>query len=238
MLDRLYTLITSDDLTWEGLIRDIVKQENMNIWDINVARLSDRYIKSIRELKSLDFRVSGKFLLTAAILLRMKSEVLDMEDLLKHPDYYLADLAGAVDLTKVFEKPEYPNGAIVPRLRPRQLRRVTLDELVDALHKAMEVKERRTKRYEERERIKNMRRKFKPINIREKMKDLYSRIVNFFKNLGRDKILFGELLPSTDRKDVILTFVPLLHLANSGKIVLEQEKEFGDIYVREPETLD
>jgi segregation and condensation protein A len=238
MLDKLYTLITSDDLTWEGLIRDIVKQENMNPWDINVARLSDRYVRSIRELESLDFRVSGKFLLTAAILLRIKSEVLDMEDLLKHPEYYLADLAGAVDLTKVFEKPTYPNGTIVPRLRPRQLRRVTLDELVNALHKAMEVKNRREKRYEEREKIKDMKKKFKPVNIREKMKDLYNRIMSFFKNLGEDKISFGELLPSTDRKDVILTFVPLLHLSNSGKIVLEQEKEFGDIYVREPETPD
>jgi segregation and condensation protein A len=238
MLDRIYTLITSDDLTWEGLIRDIVKQENMSPWDIDITRLSDRYVKSIHELESLDFRVSGKFLLTAAILLRMKSEVLDVEDLLKHPDYYLADLAGAVDLTKVFEKPTYPNGTIVPRLRPRQLRRVTLDELVDALHKAMVVKERREKRYEERERIKSMKKKFKPINMRSKMKDLYNRIMNFFKNLGKDKISFGELVPSTDRKDVIFTFVPLLHLSNSGKIVLEQEREFGDIYVREPETPD
>lgn len=238
MLDRLYALITSDDLTWEGLIRDIVKRENMNPWDIDVARLSNRYITSIRELESLDFRISGKFLLTAAILLRMKSEVLDVEDLLKHHDYYLGDLAGAVDLNKVFEKPVYPIGSIFPRLRPRQLRRVTLDELVEALQKAMEVKERREKRYQEREEIKRMRLKFKPTNIKSKIKDLYNRIVIFFQNRGTDRVAFRELVPSNDKNDIIWTFIPLLHLSNSGKIVLEQEKEFGDIYVREPETSD
>ncbi len=238
MLDRLYALITSDDLTWEGLIRDIVKRENMNPWDIDVARLSNRYITSIRELESLDFRVSGKFLLTAAILLRMKSEVLDVEDLLKHHDYYLADLAGAVDLNRVFEKPVHPVGSIVPRLRPRQLRRVTLDDLVEALQKAMEVKERRERRYQEREKIKRMRSKFKPTNIKRKIKDLYNRIVIFFQNRGTDRVAFRELIPSNDKNDIIWTFIPLLHLSNSGKIVLEQEKEFGDIYVREPETSD
>ena len=122
----------------------------------------------------------------------------------------------------------------------RQLlgRRVTLDELVKALQKAMEVRDRREKRYQEREKIKDLRSKFKPTNIKEKMVELYSRIVGFFRKIGRERIGFYELAPSKSKEDVIWTFIPLLHLSNNGKIVLEQEKEFGDIFVREPEKLD
>ncbi|MCW1309082.1 MAG: segregation/condensation protein A, partial [Candidatus Nanoarchaeia archaeon] len=81
--DKILQLILSNELTWEGLIREIVKKENMNPWDIDIVTLSSKYIDVLKELKKIDFKISGKFLLTAAILLRMKSEFLFNEEVPK-----------------------------------------------------------------------------------------------------------------------------------------------------------
>jgi segregation and condensation protein A len=235
MEDRIYDIILSKDLTWEGLIRDIVKEENMDPWDINISKLSSRYLEYIKGLNRIDFKLTGKFLLTASILLKMKSDALTTEELIR-PDYYLYDLAGAIDLNKVFERPTVPDDiGLTPKISPQRSRRVTLDELVNALRGAMEVQDRRDVRHERMDKIKRMREVYKPINISEKIKVLYKRIVDFFKKLGKKQVTFAELSPSKDKKDIIWTFLPLLHLSNDGKIELEQDKEFGDIYVRQPE---
>jgi len=234
-VEKIYNMIISGELTWEGLIRDIVKNEGMNPWDMDISRLATMYLEHIKDLQIIDFRLTGKFILTAAILLKMKSDALSPEELIL-PGYYLADLAGAIDLNKVFERPTAPDDLeLTPMLHPRRTRRVTLDELLSALRGAMEVQERRDQRYVERDKIKHMRDNVISINIKQKIKELYDRIKSFFKKLGRNQITFVELIPSKDRKDVIWTFLPLLHLSNDGKILLEQQKEFGDIYVRKPE---
>jgi chromatin segregation and condensation protein Rec8/ScpA/Scc1 (kleisin family) len=152
------------------------------------------------------------------------------------PGYYLSDLAGAIDLNKVFERPTVPDDlGLTPRLQPRRTRRVTLDELLSALRSAMEVREKRDQRHIEREKIKRMRNNYSPINIKQKIKELYDRIKSFFKKLGKKQITFTELIPSGERKDMIWTFLPLLHLSNEGRVELEQTKDFGDIYVKQPE---
>lgn len=235
MEDKIYDIILSNELTWEGLIRDIVKKEGMDPWDIDLSKLALKYLNYIQSLKRIDFKLTGKFLLTASILLKMKSDSLTAEELLR-PDYYLHELAGAIDLNRVFERPTVPeNVGLMPKISPTRSRRVTLDELVNALRDAMDVQERRDVRHNHMKKIKGMREDHKPVNISDKIKTLYKRIVNFFKKLGKKQITFVELIPSNDKKDVIWTFLPLLHLSNDGKIVLEQEKEFGDIYVRQPE---
>jgi segregation and condensation protein A len=235
MEDRIYDIIFSKELTWEGLIRDIVKEENMDPWNINLSKLTTRYLDYIKNLKRIDFKLTGKFLLTASILLKMKSDVLTTEELVR-PGYYLHEFAGAIDLNKVFERPTVPEDiGLIPKISPQRSRKVTLEELMDSLRGAMEVQDRREVRHERLKKVKRMREGYKPVNISEKIKTLYSRIVEFFKKLGKKQVTFAELIPSKDKKDIIWTFLPLLHLSTSGKIELEQDKEFGDIYVRQPE---
>jgi segregation and condensation protein A len=234
-VEKIYGMIMSGELTWEGLVRDIVKQENLDPWDLDVSKLATMYLDHIKKLQRIDFRLTGKFILTAAILLKMKSDSLSPEELMM-PGYYLSDLAGAIDLNKVFERPTVPDDLeLTPRLQPRRTRRVTLDELLSALRSAMEVRERRDQRHVEREKIKRMRNNYSPFNIKQKIKELYDKIKSFFKKLGKKQITFVELIPSGNKKDIIWTFLPLLHLSNEGRVELEQTKDFGDIYVRQPE---
>ncbi len=216
--DRIIQLIP--EITWEGLIREIVRKEGMNPWDIDLILLTNKFMK---EVKERDLVTSGKFILVASMLLRMKAEYMKEEY-----EYYLSELAGAIDLREVFELPELK---LVPKLTPPRKRKVTLDELIFALRRAMRVSERREERRKEREKIRAIRRMFKSIDLEAKIRELYDRIKEFF---GRKKkIHFFEIAPSKEREDIIWTFLPLLHLASQGRIELEQERPFGDIYVKE-----
>jgi segregation and condensation protein A len=207
-------------LTWEGVIRDIVKKENMDPWDIDISQLTTKFFDS---LSDKDIKLYGKLFLTASLLLRMKSDVMD-----EGYEYYLADLAGAIDLKEVFEMPDVK---IFPKLTPSRRRKVTIDDLMMALRKAMEVEERRNMRKNEREKSLRIREMFKSIDLEEKMRGLYSRIVEFFKKLGKERISFVEVTQSNERTDIIWTFIPLLHLASEGKLELFQDEPFGEIYV-------
>lgn len=227
--DKLFDYILSDELTWEGLIRDIVREERMNPWDIDVGRLAVKYSGRIKNTINIDFRTSGKFLLTASILLKMKS------------DYLLKDLEEkgsdeGILLSFIFKDLDYhfktARGELIPKIPMMKKRRVTLQELIAALKKAVEVNERRIAR--QRENKRSIRLNIKKIDLPEKIIEVYSKITMFFKNLKKEEITFKELLPSNDKFDIIWTFMPLLYLNNEGKIMLRQEELFGEIYIRKP----
>ncbi len=216
--EKLVNIIPT--LTWEGVIRDIVKKENMDPWDIDIAELTKKFFERMDEK---DIKLYGKLLLTASFLLRMKSEMIE-----EKYEYYLADLAGAIELKEIFEEPDVK---IFPKLTPKRRRKVTIEDLLIALRKAMEVEERRKMRRSERERSRKIREMFKSIDIEEKMRKLYSRITDFFKRFGKNRVSFYEVTQSREKEDVIWTFIPLLHLASQGKLEIIQEIPFGDIYV-------
>ena len=72
--EKIFEVIyAKDEVTWQRLLYELVKTEQMDLWDINISLLTKKYIDTIKKLKKLDFRVSGKVLLAAAILLKIKS---------------------------------------------------------------------------------------------------------------------------------------------------------------------
>lgn len=222
-------------MTWEGILKSIVKKENMDPWDIDIAKIAEKYIEVLRGIRLPDFRLSGKMILSAAILLKLKSDLLKPNELVRY-NYYLADFAGAINLGDIFNKEdqmiEIPDEfGIVPKPNPTRTRKVTLDELVGALNKAMEVQLRREARWKRREKIALQRKKFKASDIGKRIKETYNKIMSFFSRISKEEITFTELNPSRKREDIIFTFVPLLHLANKQKINLRQEESFGEVYI-------
>jgi segregation and condensation protein A len=226
----LYHLIVSDDLTYEGIIREIVREQNMDPWNIDVSVITSRYLQFIKKLKKIDFRISGKILLTAAILLKMKSDLLQLkeEKIIEDEDAVspwdketvrrIREQFGLIKMDEVF----------APKLPLPRKRALTLDDLLNALNQAMDVKYRRDIRYSERRKEK-MSLKIKKIDILSKIKGLYDKIGTFFK--VKTKIELKEVIPSKEKMDIIWTLIPLLHLANEGKVDLEQEEDFGDIFI-------
>jgi segregation and condensation protein A len=58
------------------LLLYLVRKEEVDIYDIPIAKITDQYIHYIEILKSLDIELAGDFLVMAATLMQIKSEML------------------------------------------------------------------------------------------------------------------------------------------------------------------
>ncbi len=233
----LKMLIEKDDVSWQSILHELVRTERMNPWDVDVSMLTQKYIDVISKLQKMDFRISGKVLLAAAILLKFKSVKLVKEDIgefdkLMHgtnEDSSLYDeLYDALDDNKddiVYEE--------IPKLNPRtpqlRKRKVSIYDLVGALRKALEVKKRRVLRSEP----PDFEKPKKTRDISLIIGDVHLKISDYFeKNPAEQKLFFSQLLANETKEEKIYTFIPLLHLTNERKIDLDQLKHFEDIEIK------
>ncbi len=69
----LKIILDQNEITWQTIIYDLINSEQMDPWDIDISLLTAKYIGMIKTLENHDFRVSGKVLLAAALLLKIKS---------------------------------------------------------------------------------------------------------------------------------------------------------------------
>jgi len=102
--------------------------------------------------------------------------------------------------------------------------------LIEALKKALDVSKRKEVRRLEELNFKAPEIPEKKVDISKLIKDIYERILDFFKK--KEAITFDELVNSDKREDKLLTLIPLLHLDNQLKITIHQEKPFEDIYIK------
>ena len=58
------------------LLLFLIRQEQANIFDIPIAKITDEYVKYIRLMKSLDIAIAADFLVMAATLIEIKSRML------------------------------------------------------------------------------------------------------------------------------------------------------------------
>ena len=60
--NQFYDIITKEELSWQSIIYDLIKTEQLDPWDIDLGILAERYIQVIQELEEEDFFVSSKVL--------------------------------------------------------------------------------------------------------------------------------------------------------------------------------
>jgi len=93
----------------------------------------------VKGMKILDLRVPANIILAAAILLRLKSDMLDLEERMEE-----------TEITEEIIRPPVPVETLSMRLRLAPKRKITLNELIIALEEAMKFKEyKETKAAEE-----------------------------------------------------------------------------------------
>ncbi|MBI4448262.1 segregation/condensation protein A [Candidatus Woesearchaeota archaeon] len=232
MLERIYSLLMKEEeITWQDIIYSLVKSEEMNPWDIDISVLTKRYIETIKMLESMDFFLSGKVLLASAILLKIKSEKLVGEDIenfdsfLFHSDDVVEDLTDFVGQQRIIL--DVPPLAIkTPQARKRK---VSVQDLIQSLAKALEVSKRRFIRRQAELSYSVPLIPIKKINITELIRDVYSKIKSLFDK--KEEVTFSKLIIPGNKESAILTFLPLLYLDTQQKIDLKQEQPFGEIYV-------
>lgn len=236
--EEIHKIIFSRELGWQEIIYDLINTEQLDPWDVNIIVLTDRYLEKIRELEEADFFISSKVLLAASLLLRIKSELL-LNKYLKSIDEILF---GKKDQKKsVLERIELDEDIpfLVPKSPIPRFRKVTLQELIDSLNKAIITENRRIKK----EIVnKNALREVgislpkKTYSIKDRIEAIFARLSGHFeKNKEEKKVKYSEFV-GPEREERIISFSPLLHLENQKKVWLEQEKHFDEIDIWLQET--
>ncbi len=232
MQDRIFhMLMQENEITWQSIIYDLVRTEEMDPWDIDISILSNKYLEIIRNLKKMNFAISGKVILASAILLKLKSKKLVEEDLARFKE--IINPIEEIDLLEEPEEEYFEENKliIVPKTPQPRRRRISVEDLVNALEKALNVDRRRNIRQLINETdIRPIEIPKKKIDINQLIKEIYFRLSNFFSK-GNKRLTFSQFVNSDRKEDKIMTFLPLLHLDNDRKIELYQEKAFGEIEI-------
>jgi segregation and condensation protein A len=238
MQDQLYTLLVEkDDISWRSLIHDLVRSQKMDPWDVNITLLAQKYIQRLKQLKEMDLKVSGKVVLAAAILLKIKSNKLVGDDMLEFDRLLVAhdpedegfydDLETEMSAQEREER-EKESFPIYPRNPQPRKRKVSVFDLLDALEKALEVKHRRENRIHQ-----------VPVeapddapDIGDVLKGLFAAIIGFFKR--KKPLTFDQLMVGKSKEEKLSAFVPLLYLSNEQKLKLAQDGHYGAIQIMPP----
>lgn len=229
MQDKIYDLITKEkEITWQSIILELVKKEELDPWDLDITKLTNKYIQTLKTLKEHNFFISGKMILASSILLRLKSSRLISE----HIANFDSLLYPSEELLEEMENNDYTE-LNIPKLlikTPQTRRRkVNLKELVSALSGALDVNQRRFIKRKDEQILRPAEIPIKKVDITSLIKNLYDKISGFFKK--SETLTFSQLVPSNKKEDKIYTFIPMLHLVNSGKINIDQKEHFGEIFI-------
>jgi segregation and condensation protein A len=171
------------------------------------------------ELGVIDFRVSGRALLSASIILKLKTE-------------QLLDINSNLELTEEEKELVLPPLEMPLRLTSRK---VTLDELLVALERVLLQDEEKANKERQHEKgggwATPLVFELEPdmINVEKSINETLRRILEI--GSSQTIVKFSQLLFERNSKEVVKILLSCLHLANRGRIRIWQEEEFGEILI-------
>ena len=200
-----------------AVLFDLIHLHRVKPWDVNLANLLDELLHEMRGRGFIDFSVSGTALLSSAILLRMKSElILKMEEPPKPPL-------------------ERPTDFVPPPLSfPLRYESTTtsVEEVIKGLLEVLTA---------ERMLPASAQMALRTPEVFEQVDDFFVKIEEnikaFLQRLlaeagsTRTKLSFLALLGKGDSLEAVRMFIMLLFLAVEGRVGLAQSLEFGDIEI-------
>ncbi|MDF2037246.1 segregation/condensation protein A [Cytobacillus oceanisediminis] len=228
------------------LLLHLINRLEIDIYDIPVSEITEQYLIYIHTMKELQLDVASEYLVMAATLLAIKSKML----LPKHDEEELEDEFG-------MEMEEDPRDELVERLieyrkykeaaeelKEREQDRslmytkppadlseyvndsqqekadlnVSLYDMLGALQKLL-----RRKKLQRPLSAKVARQE---IPIEKRMSEIVDQLRDF---KGRKK--FTDLFPISDREHIVVTFLAVLELIKRKEILVEQDRNFSDIFV-------
>ncbi|MDD3083454.1 MAG: segregation/condensation protein A [Candidatus ainarchaeum sp.] len=222
--ERDYSKIDLVDLieqpAWKTILIDLVKSNKMNPWDIDVSLLTEKYIEKINNLDTCSLHVPANAILACAILVKTKSRYLKLSSI----DDDVDDNNVLTEEQKIHLLEEIPD-----LMASRSMRegRISLDELVESIEGIIQNTTPSKSSFRD---IPKMEFNFDTISIEKRLEEVLDLIKQKVDSQGL--VMFNSLLNRKDNETIINTFLPVLFLMNSGKILVYQEEFFGDIFVK------
>ncbi|MEK6928202.1 MAG: segregation/condensation protein A [Nanoarchaeota archaeon] len=229
--EQIHGLLFGETLSWQQIIYDLINTQQFDPWDLDICLLAQKFLEKVRLLEEANFFVSSKVLFAAALLLRIKSEILletgvqNLDDILygkKEDKKYVQE---RLELDE--EIPELLVRTPLPRFK-----KVSLEELMRALDTAIKTENRRIQRV-----VLTKQQEFETsltlpktrINIQDSINQIHGKLNTIFET--RDERLAFTELAGKNKEERIAAFVPLLHLDNQQKVWLEQEGHCDEIWI-------
>ena len=229
------------------ILVNMAKQGKIDPWNVDIVEVTDKYLMHLFQSKAQNLRLTGRTLLFAAILLKLKSNVLEGIDVLdfepQHQDEFNYDDEMPLD----YEEEYIPTNNVISidevlqrrtSVRLNHNRVVTLRDLIRQLefYEMLDKKQSLKNAHERaKRRVQNYAR-LSPDDIINLAHDEYIEngvqrlTANLSEILSRqDKIELNEL--TLLGMDKISAYISLLFLTVESDYDLEQDEFYGDLYV-------
>jgi len=228
---------------------ELVIQQHLNPWDIDLVNFSTMYLKKAKQEK-IDLITAGRIIYMAWKVLKLQSNdlVISMESQKeKYEPFGWGDIPTEMWLTKdddysytnlVMNMPESP---LEEPIRRNAKRKVTLIELLNAFDQARKESEEHQileqQRQEERERLDILARsRMKGTAIEDHLEEDVETIWNRIKDLSKKTMTLTEICEKDSREEVIKVLISILFLAYDNKIlVYQKEFPYGKIFIKNNE---
>jgi len=215
------------------LLLFLIRQEQANIFDIPVAKITNEYLNYIRLMKSLDIAVAADFLVMAATLIEIKSKMLLPRDPLAPEEEELEDpRKELVDRLLEYEKYKAAAGMLYERTTIEQavFQRGKIDsddaneEINASVFDILTVFQKILVRH--RDEIK-MEIEREEITLADMIKTLKRRI---FEEMELNLQTFFEEMQT--KRELVTAFIAVLEIIRTESVKLTQKKTFGEIILK------
>lgn len=219
----------------------LIESAEMNIYDIQVSKITSQYIEYIEQMQALDVNLASEFMVLAAALIEIKSKMLlprmktegegtlledPRTELVQRILEYKKYKAAAEFLESQEEKNqniyEKPKEDLTPYTNePDEFLNLDINQFVKIFNIFLEKKRKL-------EEIKNNYSKVERQKITVESRIDY--IKSLFQFKDKSNLNFKELLkPESNRYEAVLTFVSVLEMIRQKTIKVKQNINFGEI---------
>ena len=218
------------------LLLYLIRQEQADIFDIPIARITDEYVKYIRLMKTLDISIAADFLVMAAQLIEIKSRMLlprdplaEDEDEIDDPRKELVDRLLEYEKFKSAAQMLYEKSTIEQAVFNRG--KIESDdanaEISATVFDLLSVFQKVAARHKEDVKMEIQR---EEISLAEMIRNLQERI----REVSELSLLaFFEEMHS--HRELVTAFIAVLEIVRTESVKLVQKKTFGDILLKHVE---
>jgi segregation and condensation protein A len=226
------------------LLLDLIKKQEMNIHDIQIAKITSQYLEYLHQLEKMDVDVSAEFIYMAATLIYIKSKMLLPPDPMAGPEDVGGDPRAEL-VQRLVEHEKFKNAAQLLYQKQQIEEHVwskpdkslyndagTESDLVVSLVDLVKVFQQVLDRRKEVSRIELQHEQF---TVAQMVAQLRAQILAS-ETSTVNLIEFFEACPS--RHAMIVAFLAVLEMVKLQAVALAQEAQFGDIVVRKHKMFD
>lgn len=214
------------------LLLHLIRQEQVSIYDIPVARITDEYLRYLRVMQEMDIAVAGDFLVMAATLIELKTRMLLPRDPSAPAEEEADPRADLVNQLLEYQKYKAAAQMLWSRATVEQavFKRAELEtdknnpEVAVGLFDLLKVFQEILTRHKEEVLLEIQREEIS-------MAEMLERLRNMVMSAGDLNLrVFFERARS--RRELVLAFLSVLELVRTSEVKLFQRETFGDIIAR------